>query len=238
MKISVIAPFHNEEGVVKKVVLEILSALRPFRDFEFICVQDGSGDSTGIILKNLLAGNPELRVVEILQSFGYGHAVRKGLEATSGEIVGYIDGDGQIDLEDIIRVLRCASSVRAAKAKRVKRRDGWKRAIISRIYNLLTFLLFGFLSSDVNAKPKFFKREDLEKMKLVSNDWFIDAEIMIKAKKLGIKWRELPIEFKKREEGFSKVSWRTNLEWLKNLFIWRFGKKLSLWQKQTIPKQP
>jgi len=226
MKISVVAPFHNEEGVVKKVVLEILSALRPFGDFEFICVQDGSGDSTGVILKSLLADNPELRVVEIRQSFGYGHAVRKGLEAAKGEI------------EDIIRVLRCASSVRAAKAKRVKRRDGWKRAIISRIYNLLTFLLFGFLSSDVNAKPKFFKREDLEKMKLVSNDWFIDAEIMIKAKKLGIKWRELPIEFKKREEGFSKVSWRTNLEWLKNLFIWRFGKKLSLWQKQTIPKQP
>lgn len=231
MKVSVVAPFHNEEEVVGRVVLGILSALRTYCEFEFICVEDASTDKTGEILKNLVANNKELRVIETGKSLGYGHAIRKGLEAASGEIIGYIDGDGQVIPEDMIRVLRRVSFARAAKAKRMERQDGWKRVINSKIFNSLMFLFFGFLSSDVNAKPKFLKREDLQKMKLISNGWFIDSELMLKAKMLGIKWDETPIEFKKRKDGASKVNFLSNAECLKNIFLWRFGRRMSLWQK-------
>lgn len=233
MKVSLVAPFHNEEKVAEKVVLGLLSALRSCCEFEFICVEDASTDRTGEILKNLSFGNKELRFIETKKSLGYGNAIKKGLESASEEIVGYIDGDGQIEPEDMIRVLRCMGSARAAKARRVERRDGWKRILNSRIFNSLMFLFFGFLSPDVNAKPKFFKREDLQKMKLVSNGWFIDSELMIKAKKLGIKWEEVPVEFKKRKDGASKVNLSGNWECLKNIFLWRFGRRISLWQKDT-----
>ncbi|MDO8555499.1 MAG: glycosyltransferase family 2 protein [bacterium] len=231
MKVSVIAPFYNEEEVAERVVLDILSALRTYGEFEFICVEDASTDNTGEILKNLSINNKELRVIETGRSLGYGNAIRRGLEAASGEIVGYIDGDGQVAPEDMLRVLRLMNFTRAAKAKRVERQDGWKRVINSKIFNSLMFLFFGFLSSDVNAKPKFLKKEDLQKMKLVSNGWFIDSELMLKAKKLGIKWEEIPIKFKKRKEGVSKVNLLSNAECLKNIFLWRVGRRIPLWQK-------
>ena len=79
--------------------------------------------------------------------------------------------------------------------------------------------------NDVNAKPKFFRRSFYENIDLVSVDFFIEAEIVIKALRSGVPIIEHPIIFKSRKAGVSKIGIGAGLEFIKNLFYYRFFKR-------------
>lgn len=90
-------------------------------------------------------------------------------------------------------------------------------------YNALFRLMFGARSKDINAKPKVFKREALERLKLSARDWFIDAEAMIQAERLALSIKEIPIVFAARKHGSSNVRFSTMVEFLKNMWKYRHG---------------
>ena len=66
-----------------------------------------------------------------------------------------------------------------------------------------------------------FHREVYELLNLEYDDWFIDAEIMIKITRLKINFFEFPVEFLSLEDRKSFVNMRTVFEFMKNLFIFR-----------------
>jgi len=83
-------------------------------------------------------------------------------------------------------------------------------------------LLFPSVNSiDVNSKPKILTRECYESLELLSDDWFIDAEIMINIGKLGIPFFELPIEFEKLKDRKSFVKPGAIIEFIINLIKYR-----------------
>jgi hypothetical protein len=85
---------------------------------------------------------------------------------------------------------------------------------------------FGGLGSiDINGNPKVFPYEHLERMKLQSKDWFLDAEVMIKSKWLGLEVYEFNIFAQMREGGRSNVCIGAFLEFFINILKYRFGKK-------------
>jgi hypothetical protein len=98
----------------------------------------------------------------------------------------------------------------------------------------LFLVLFRVHSRDANAKPKFLRRSDLQLLDLVSDDWFIDAEVMVKTAALGITWAEHPVRFLKRQGGRSNVRLSTIKEFLANLLRWRFGGLYSTWRRRTV----
>ena len=214
---------------------DLLETCRKAEDWqiELVCVQNGSQDRTGEILHELASTNNYISVVEVRINHGYGFGIRQGMQAASGEIVGYLDGDGQIAPQDVLRVLDRMRVDRAAKAVRTERKDGARRGFVSFCYNRLFRLLLGVPVQDANAKPKFLRKEDLAKLSLVSNDWFIDAEIMIKISALGIGWSEIPVEFHRRARGASNVRLRSIVEFLRNMARWRFGGLLEAWKQTT-----
>jgi hypothetical protein len=57
---------------------------------------------------------------------------------------------------------------------------------------------------------------------LKSKDWFIDAELVLKAHAAGMRIDEVEIEFLKRQDGTSKVRMTTIWEFIKNLWKYRF----------------
>src|SRR5262249_39383975 len=102
----------------------------------------------------------------------------------------------------------------------------WRRKIVSIVYNGVTLVLFGGLSSlDVNGNPKLLPREWLERMRLESKDWFLDAEMMIKAKRLGLPVLEVDVPGHERAGGASKVRASTCGQFMRNLLAYRFGGK-------------
>ncbi len=238
-RVSIVMPFYNEEANVEGVVTELLTATATANwDIDFVCVQNGSRDQTGAILQRLTREHSRVSMVDVAINRGYGFGIRQGLVAATGDIVGYLDGDGQVSPEDVLRVLDGMGSQPAAKAIRVQRQDGPQRLVISWCYNqilrLLFFVLFRLHARDANAKPKFLRRANLRVIDPVSDDWFIDAEIMIKAASIGTVWSEQPVKFLKRKAGRSNVRLGTILEFLRNLVRWRFGGRYSAWKAQVV----
>jgi glycosyltransferase involved in cell wall biosynthesis len=235
--VSIVLPFYNEEANVERVVTNLLQATAADTgvwEISLICVQNGSRDGTGKILSRLAQADQRVKMVEVPVNQGYGYGIRHGLTAATEDIVGYLDGDGQVPPADVLRVLAGMKSYRAAKARRAVRGDGWQRRWVSAIFNTMFRVLFDVRAGDANAKPKFLRKEDLAKLALVSDDWFVDAEVMIKTAALGIEWAEEPVEFRKRDGGKSNVRLGSIVEFLRNLGRWRFGSTYRVWKRITL----
>ena len=79
---------------------------------------------------------------------------------------------------------------------------------------------------DINSKPKVMKREAYEKMKLISNDWFTDAEIMIEALNNNLAIGEVSTVFFDNTRRSTFVPISAIFEFLVNLIHYRIRKVL------------
>ena len=121
---------------------------------------------------------------------------------------------------DIVRVYKkiTKENLDFVKTYRVIRHDGIRRIIISFLYNAIFNILFpGIDSKDVNSKPKIIKSWVYKRMRLVSDDWFLDAEIMIQVRRLKLKIASIPSKFYKCNYRNSFVKLTTIFEFLANL---------------------
>ena len=106
---------------------------------------------------------------------------------------------------------------------RKNRKDPGHRLFLSKGYNLLVRILFGLKLKDIDCSFKLFKRAALEKIKIEADGYFIDTEIMVKAKKQNLKIKEFGVTHLPREFGQSKVR-------IKHIFITLYELAL-LWNK-------
>lgn len=224
----VILCYRSEEAIVGFVekVHTLLGWLHNL-DYELILVGNywsGSNDRTPEIVKKLAQTHPRTRAVILEKKGAMGWDLKTGIEAAQGEFIGYIDGDGQFPIDTILPPLynSLMNSYDLAKTYRVVRGDGLYRLLISTIFNLLFSFLFGTRYRDVNSKPKIIRGSLLKSMDLRSDDWFIDAEIMIKAHRMNLKVIELPIHFVENENRVSFVKFSALWEFVKNLYKFKF----------------
>ena len=225
MKFSLVIPAYNEEANIPSVVRGMREALCEFEtSFEIIVVDNGSTDRIPEILRQLATDVPELRSIRIEVNRGYGNGVMVGLREAKGDILGWVDADNQIAPEDVVAAYLAIRDGQAdlVKAVRRSRRESLFRGIQSVVYNALFRLLFGGSLRDINAKPKLFVRSFWESSHLVSLDWFIDAEVMIKAMRKGSRIAEVEVSWGARTSGRSNIRLSASIEFLKNMFRYKF----------------
>jgi glycosyltransferase involved in cell wall biosynthesis len=164
---------------------------------------------------------PYVRVLAEPKQGAMGWDMRSGLEACRGKYIGVIDGDGQFPVEAIFS---CFAKIKSddfdvVKTYRVRRHDGLYRRLISMVYNWLFHLFFrgSRRLRDVNSKPKIMTREAYGKMVLQSNDWFIDAELILNCIDLNLRIYEIPVEFHSLGGRKSFVKPGAVLGFLKNM---------------------
>jgi len=233
-ELSLILPAYNEEASLKAVIASLVQAFEHSKvGYELILVDNGSFDHTPGIIQQLASKNPRLKAVSIQVNQGFGWGVICGLKKAHGRFIGYMASDGQVAPQDVVKVFEAirVNGYDVAKAKRVVREDGFVRKVLSFCYNWLFAWLFHVRSLDINGTPKIFRRELLKEFNLVSKDWFIDAEFMIKANYLKLRLSEVPIQFLPRRSGRSAVSAMTIVEFLKNMLSYKIGRRLKQWQK-------
>ena len=195
--------------------------------FELILVAHywpGRDDETPQVVRNYAADKEDCKVVAEPKQGGMGWDMRSGLKAASGRVLVVIDGDNQFSPELVYEVydMLIAENLDLCKTHRVKRMDGLYRHFISVVFNLVFRILFpGCRYKDINSKPKALRREAYKKMNLVSDDWFIDAEIMMQAQRLDLQVGSFPIRFEKNSRQSFVKPWAI-FEFLKNLTIHRF----------------
>lgn len=197
-------------------------------DFEIVLVANfwpGMTDATPETAARLVAERPRMRCVSRPKRGGMGEDMLAGLAAARGSELAVIDGDRQMLAEDIVKCWRVLVEQRAdlVKTTRVRRNDGFYRGLVTRMYNALMHVMFpGIQGWDMNSKPKVLTRAAYEKMSLSSQDWFIDAEIMLEARRHRMKVVEIPTVFLRNEHRGSFVGFSTNFEFLRNILrAWR-----------------
>jgi len=188
---------------------------------------EGSNDETPEVVTKLAEQSENIRTVIRPKQGMMGWDMRMGLDAARGTYIGVIDGDGQFPPESIIAcLLKCElEDLDLTKTYRVIRDDGLYRRLISMVYNALFSLLFGFKVRDINSKPKIIRRDKYELLQLKSDDWFADAEIVIRARELGLKIGETPVHFSINDHRGSFVKPKAILEFTSNLLRYRFSSK-------------
>lgn len=218
---SLVIPCYNEAETLPLTVPPLLDALRAEAiRHELILVRNGSRDGTGDLIDGFVAAGLPVRKIDVATNMGYGWGVIQGLRAARGTRIGFMGSDGQIKPDDVCRVWRRSAAAgpdTLVKACRIARNDGFSRWLVSRIFNLIFLLLFGAGTPDVNGAPKILHRDALQRIAPESRDWFLDAEIIIKARRAGMRLVEEPVEFMQRAGGNTHVRLSTLFEFLCNL---------------------
>lgn len=224
----IILCYRSEDSIIlfAQKVKELAAKLT--ENYEIILVGnyiEGSDDRTKEIVEQIAREDSVFKSVCKPKKGMMGWDMKEGLAIAGGKYMCVIDGDGQFPIESITQ---CYNTIKTGsyglvKTYRKKRKDGFYRKLISFIYNFLFSILFPDLKSkDVNSKPKIFTREVYQQMNLTSDDWFIDAEIMINLNRLGIEFFELPTDFYKLQGRSSFVKFSAIIEFMRNLFVFRF----------------
>ncbi len=226
--------FYNEEENVLGVVTGLKEALDAEKaDYELLLVNNGSSDRTPSLIRELSGHDPRLKAVTVEKNLGYGWGAIQGMLSAEGEWVGFMAGDGQVDPADVVRLYReTKRSYDLVKVRRAYRQDGFIRGVISDVYVMTFCLLFDLPFYDINATPRVFRRRWLAPLDLRSRDWFLDAEIMLKAGILGFAIKEVTIVFRRRKGGRSNVRPRTVLEFIFNILKFRLGREIRQWKRR------
>jgi glycosyltransferase involved in cell wall biosynthesis len=177
-------------------------------------------DPTPDIVRRWAAEREHVTVVAKPKQGAMGWDMRSGFEAARGDYLLVIDGDAQNPPEDLFEMYRRMKANRAdvMKGRRIARFDGPYRRVISGGYNLLFMLLFRTRGLwDINGKPKGLTRAAYEQIELKSDDWFIDAEIVLEAQRKGLRIIEMPVIFRRNDERASFVRFSAIWEFARNM---------------------
>jgi glycosyltransferase involved in cell wall biosynthesis len=230
-RLSCVVLCYRAEGALRELAEPLYAALDA-RDesYELILVANfwpGRGDQTPDAAEAFKREHPHVRVVARPKAGAMGWDLRSGLEVARGEHLVYLDGDGQVPPGSALTVADALREIGAdvAKGRRRPREDGSIRTFTSFGYNVLFRLLFGTRGLwDVNGQPKAMTRAAYELLDLRTDDWFTDAEIVLKAKALDMQIVEVPVRFGPRRIPGSNVGLGTVWEFVANMIRWRLGR--------------
>ncbi len=230
--LSVVVLCYKTEGELMSFCAQLRRELLEMEiNFEIVLVAnyDEPSDPTPAFAEKFASENPQTIVISQLKKGRMGWDMRSGLMKATGKYIAVIDGDGQMPVSDIPVVYQVIKTGRfdLVKTFRIRRYDGIYRLLLSKIYNLIFQILYQPSTPvlDINSKPKMISREAFEKMNLVSDDWFTDAEMMIEAQRLQLRICQIATVFLKNERRPSMVGLTTIFEFIGNLIYYRFIKK-------------
>jgi dolichol-phosphate mannosyltransferase len=213
--ISAVIPVYNEEEVIDEFSTRLVESLEHIvPDYEIIFVVEGT-DATLEKLSLLARGNPRVKVHYSPKRLGLGPATKKGLELIDprADYVLIMDADLNHHPEEIGRLLKLSTQAdivvgcRSREHGLVNELPFFKR-VVSGSTNWVLRNTFRIPCSDVTSGFRLYSAKTIESIRdrLVSKNFEITAEILIRAKKQGYSITEVPITFTRRPRGTSKLS--------------------------------
>jgi dolichol-phosphate mannosyltransferase len=200
-QLSVVVPVRNEQDNVANLITEINAALNGVTH-EIVYVDDGSTDETLSRLKTLQSQFNQLRIVCHAKSCGQSTAVRSGVKHAQYDWVATLDGDGQNDPADILKLMAAITEEidLAGGNRRASRRDTWIKRMSSVIANTVRSKMLNDDTPDTGCGLKLFKRDAFLDLPYFDHmHRFLPALI----KRRGGKIISVPVSHRNREHGKS-----------------------------------
>ncbi|MBS0262473.1 MAG: glycosyltransferase, partial [Planctomycetes bacterium] len=205
--LTLVLPAYNESAAIAHSVRDAAAALEGIGiPYEVIVVDDGSRDDTAAVARGAAVDLPHVRVISMGKNVGYGGALRAGFEAAKYQLLAFTDADGQFDLREMTRLLALVEQADMVCGFRIDRQDPWRRKFYSKGYNLIVRNLLGTRVRDCDCALKIFRKEHILAMDLQSRGFFINSEILTKARLAGLSVVEVGVTHLPRLRGESKVS--------------------------------
>lgn len=213
MKLSVIIPAYNEEGSIRTTVLDLYNTLTSESiQHEIVVVNDNSSDDTETILQELAKEAPTCRYVNNSPPNGIGLAIKKGLDAYRGDAAAIVMADGSDSPEDLVTYFRqleagyeCVFGSRFIKGGQLIDYPRHK-LILNRLANWFIMLLFRIPFNDTTNAFKCYRREVIDGIRpILSYHFNITVELPLKALVRNYSYVVVPIKWKNREHGISKL---------------------------------
>ena len=165
--ISIVIPVLNEERNIINLITEIKKNLEKKIKYEIIIVDDGSSDNTYNVLLKYLKKNNKVLVFKHKKNYGQSVSLRTGIMQTSSNYIVTLDGDGQNDPRDILKLLKNFETDKEFMmviGNRVKRIDNFARRLASRTAFKIRKFILKDETPDTGCAIKVFKKEDFLKL--------------------------------------------------------------------------
>lgn len=163
MDLSIVIPVFNEAGNIAALIDEIVATLGDATGYHIIVVDDASTDDTSSVLSGCTDRHSQLRVIRHRQRCGQSAAIATAVEAAATYWIVTIDGDGQNDPVDILKLYAAkdgaADDVWLVAGYRKHRMDGWLKRAASRVANAVRGLLLQDQAADSACGIKLFARD-------------------------------------------------------------------------------
>jgi len=230
-KISVILPVYNESECITATFESVLEYSQNHPSYHFIFVNDGSNDETQEILTS--------------QNQGKGYAIKKGVEASSGDYICFLDSDLAYSLSHLEFLIDKLEVFDVVMGCRNQIFDNFKRVklirlLAGKIFNVMTQSILSLNFSDMQAGLKGFRRDAAENLfeKQTIKRFCFDVELIYLAHKRGYRIGEIPAIVSNTH--ISKVS-KVNLlidsiRMLQSLIQIRINERLGLYEEVCLVK--
>ena len=222
---SAIVPACNEAEGIEEAVGSLLSAFEEVGEpFEILLVDDGSRDATPALADALAARDPRVRVFHHGRNRGLGAAIRTGVQSARGTFIVGSPADSPLDAAQIRRFHEtmepqaafaylpgsraCDIAVGFRPARAGYR--PWTR-FMSWGYRWMLRLMFRMWLRDFNWICMY-RREALERVAFTRDDFVALPEILIKAKRAGLRLVSVPCPMRARRTGRASVG-RPRMLW-------------------------
>ena len=211
--LSVVIPAQNEAGCIASTVEHLHLELKlQGVPHEIVVVDDGSSDETWPILQSLQERLPNLAPVPNLGLPGFGRAVVCGLNHIKGDAVVIMMADESDDCRDVVRYWRtlnegyeCVFGSRFLKGGGVIDYPRTK-LLLNRMANGFLKLLFRIKLNDTTNAFKAYRKEVIDGCRpLIAPHFNLTVELPLKAIVRGFSWTVIPITWRNRRAGTSKL---------------------------------
>ncbi len=223
MKITMVVPTYNEVENLPKLVQDVLSL--PLENINILVVDDNSPDGTGELAEQLgKQYNGRIKVMHRAGKLGLGTAYNQGFQmaiADGADAIGQMDADFSHPIDKIPSMMEALANydfvIGSRYVKGGKLDENWPfyRKWLSGFGNFYARTILGLPIRDVTGGFKIWRRETLSAMpldRIKANGYMFQVEMNYVATRLGFQSFEIPIYFKERTYGASKMNFAIQKE--------------------------
>lgn len=203
--LSLVFPVHNEEYIIEKTIKAYYKELNGKMDFEVIVAEDGSTDKTKEILKRVFDEIP-IRLYMTNERKGYLGAIIDSLKHPKADWIFLVDSDHQFDPNDFWKLWANKDNYDIVLGRKIKRKDGFHRLILSRGFNLILRVLFKAPFWDMDTGFRLINKKCLDKeLAKIHCLKFFTSELVVRAYNDNFRIKEVPVNHVKRKGSKTSI---------------------------------